>query len=88
MFGGYYHQYLLSPFNPANIERNYSPGTRVGGFELGISIPLFFNAQQGKIQYEKIGMQIAQEQMEILVMWNLCRTLLRQLKPNYDILNC
>lgn len=64
LFGGYYHQYLLSSYNPANIERTYFPGTRAGGFELGISIPLFFNAQQGRVQYERLGSLIAQEQLQ------------------------
>ncbi|MBX7109630.1 MAG: CusA/CzcA family heavy metal efflux RND transporter [Chitinophagales bacterium] len=64
IFGSYYHQYILSSFNPASIERNYFPGTRVGGFELGISIPLFFNTQRGMVQHAELGGQIAQEQLK------------------------
>lgn len=64
LFGSYYHQYLLTSFNPANIERNYFPGTRIAGFELGVSIPLFFKAQQGRVQHAQLGGQIAQEQLK------------------------
>lgn len=64
IFGGYYHQYVLPSFNPANIERNYFPGTRIAGFEFGISIPLFFNTQQGMVQHAQLGRQIAQEQLK------------------------
>jgi len=64
LFASYYHQYIWNSFNPANIKRNYFPGTRIGGIELGISIPLFFNTQQGRVQHAQLGNKIAQEQLK------------------------
>lgn len=61
---GYSNQFIISSFNPAGINRDYFPGTRIGGFQFGISVPLFFNAQAGRAQYARIGMQIAQVQMQ------------------------
>jgi cobalt-zinc-cadmium resistance protein CzcA len=58
---GYYHQYLLSSFNPADINRNYFPGTRVAGIQFGISAPVFFNAQSGRIQSSQFRVMTAQK---------------------------
>lgn len=52
---GFNRQALLSAYNPADITRSYFPGTRSGGFEVGLAIPLFFNGQQGRIQAAKIN---------------------------------
>ncbi len=52
---GFNRQALLSAYNPADITRSYFPGTRSGGFEVGLAIPLFFNVQQGRIQAAKIN---------------------------------
>ncbi|WP_295769189.1 CusA/CzcA family heavy metal efflux RND transporter [uncultured Mucilaginibacter sp.] len=57
---GYRQQMLVGAFNPANINRSYFPGTRVGGFEVGIAVPLFFGAQKSKIKAAQVGQQIAQ----------------------------
>lgn len=58
---GYNHQMILKGFNPAEINRNYFPGTRIAGVQLGLSIPLFFNAHQGRIQFAQFEKRIAQE---------------------------
>ncbi|GAB3921388.1 CusA/CzcA family heavy metal efflux RND transporter [Mucilaginibacter myungsuensis] len=57
---GYRQQLLVGAFNPANINRNYFPGTRVGGFEIGVAVPLFFGAQKSKVKAAQFGQQIAQ----------------------------
>jgi cobalt-zinc-cadmium resistance protein CzcA len=57
---GYRQQLLVGAFNPANINRNYFPGTRVGGFEIGVAVPLFFGAQKSKVKAAQVGQQIAQ----------------------------
>lgn len=57
-------QYLVNSFNPAEIDRNYFPGTKAAGFELGVSVPLFFGSFRGKIQAAKYGYQISQTQLE------------------------
>lgn len=60
---GYNHQFLFKDFNPAGINRNYFPGTRIAGVQLGLSIPLFFNSQRGKIQFAQLERKIAQEKL-------------------------
>lgn len=57
-------QYVLQSFNPAQIDRSYFSGTKVGGFELGVSVPLFFSPFRGRVQAAKYGYQIQQTQLE------------------------
>src|SRR5690606_2048750 len=38
---GYLHQYFIPGFNPAGIDRNYHPGTRIASLQLGLSVPVF-----------------------------------------------
>jgi cobalt-zinc-cadmium resistance protein CzcA len=38
---GFSRQTLIKSYNPADITRSYFPGTRSGGFEVGVAIPLF-----------------------------------------------
>lgn len=57
-------QYILNSYNPADIDRNYFSGTRSAGFELGVSVPLFFGSFRGRIQAAKYGYQIIQTQLE------------------------
>ncbi|RYY49918.1 MAG: CusA/CzcA family heavy metal efflux RND transporter [Chitinophagaceae bacterium] len=61
---GYRQQLLVGAFNPANINRNYFPGTRVGGFEIGLAVPLFFGAQKSKVKAAQVGQQIAQAEQQ------------------------
>jgi cobalt-zinc-cadmium resistance protein CzcA len=56
---GFNRQALLNAYNPADITRSYFPGTRSGGFEIGLAIPLFFNGQQGRIQSAKLNNEIS-----------------------------
>lgn len=56
---GYSQQLLVGPFNPANIDRSYSPGTRIGGFQIGVAVPLFFGAQRSRVRAARVGQQIA-----------------------------
>ncbi len=52
---GYFHQFLIKGFNPAKINREYTPNTRIGGFQIGTTIPLFFGAQRARINAAKIN---------------------------------
>jgi cobalt-zinc-cadmium resistance protein CzcA len=61
---GYRQQLLIGAFNPANINRGYFPGTRVGGFEAGVAVPLFFGAQKSKVKAVQVGQQIAQAEQQ------------------------
>lgn len=61
---GYYHQFLIKGFNPAKINREYTPYTRIGGFQVGATIPLFFGAQRAKINAAKINTQLMQSQAQ------------------------
>jgi cobalt-zinc-cadmium resistance protein CzcA len=79
---GYFNQLLVKSFNPADINRDYFPGTRIAGFQVGVSVPLFFNAQQGRFQAAKIQKQIAQSDYE-LVMNNL-KSLFNQQLQEYQ----
>ncbi|MGF7080915.1 CusA/CzcA family heavy metal efflux RND transporter [Mucilaginibacter sp. UYCu711] len=57
---GYSNQLLIKSFNPAGIQRDYFPGTRIAGFQVGVGVPLFFGAQKSRIQAAKFNRQIAQ----------------------------
>ncbi|WDF57234.1 CusA/CzcA family heavy metal efflux RND transporter [Mucilaginibacter sp. KACC 22063] len=57
---GYNQQLLISGFNPAGIDRSYSPGTRIAGIQLGVALPIFNGANRSRIKAEKISGQIAQ----------------------------
>lgn len=59
---GYYHQFLVNGFNPAKIDRSYTPNTRIGGFQLGVGVPLFFGAQRARINAAKINKTLVQAQ--------------------------
>jgi cobalt-zinc-cadmium resistance protein CzcA len=60
---GYRHQLVISGFDPAKINRGYFPGTRIGGLELGVGVPLFSGAYRARIKAEKIAGSIAQSQL-------------------------
>ena len=61
---GYYHQFLIKGFNPAKIDRQYTPNSRIGGFQVGTTIPLFFGAQRAKINAVKINTQLVKSQAQ------------------------
>jgi len=52
---GYYHQMVVSGFDPAKTNRNYFPGTRIAGLQVGIGIPVFFGSQKAKIKAAQIN---------------------------------
>ncbi|MBB1286848.1 CusA/CzcA family heavy metal efflux RND transporter [Flavisolibacter sp. BT320] len=61
---GYYHQFVWKGFDPAGINRKYFPGTRMGGFEVGVSLPLFgTKAFKSRVQAEQIASNIAQTEL-------------------------
>lgn len=66
----YYHQFLVKGFDPAKINRQYFPGTRIGGFEVGVSVPLFTKSLKARVQAEKIATSIAQSDLAI-AQWSL-----------------
>ena len=61
---GYYHQFLVPGFNPAKINRDYTPNTRIGGFQVGVTVPLFYGAQRAKINAAKINTTLVQSQAQ------------------------
>ena len=60
---GYNQQLVIKGFDPAKINRDYSPGTRIGGFQLGLALPLFAGAYKARINAEKIGVSVAAAQL-------------------------
>ncbi len=59
---GYFHQFLIKGFDPAKINREYTPNTRIGGFQIGTTVPLFFGAQRARINAAKINTTLVQAQ--------------------------
>jgi len=57
---GYNQQLVISGFNPAGIDRSYSPGTRIAGIQLGVALPIFNGANRSRVKAEKLSSQIAQ----------------------------
>ena len=60
LVAGYSHQFLVSGFNPASINREYFPGTRIAGFQLGVGIPLISGAQRARVKVAAIQKEIAE----------------------------
>jgi cobalt-zinc-cadmium resistance protein CzcA len=57
---GYNQQLVISGFNPAGIDRGYSPGTRIAGIQVGVALPVFNNANRARVKAEKLSSRIAQ----------------------------
>ena len=57
---GYSQQLVINAFDPANLNRGYSPGTRIAGFQVGLAIPVFGGASRARIKSEQIGLQVLQ----------------------------
>ena len=61
----YFQQALVKGYNPASISREYFPGTRSGGFQVGVGIPLFFGAGRARIKSEQFGVSLAQRRLAV-----------------------
>lgn len=57
---GYSQQLVVSSFDPANLNRGYSPGTRIAGFQVGLAIPIFGGANRARVKNEQLGLQLLQ----------------------------
>jgi cobalt-zinc-cadmium resistance protein CzcA len=57
---GYAQQFVIKSFDPANIGRGYTPGTRIAGIQLGIAVPVFNGAGRARVNNEKLAVQIAE----------------------------
>ncbi len=60
---GYSQQLVIKGFDPAKNNRDYYDGTRIGGFQIGVGVPLFSSSYKAKINAEKIGVTVAQTQL-------------------------
>lgn len=72
---GYNHQLVISGFDPAKINRGYFPGTRIGGVQVGIGLPLFNEANKARVNASKVGVSVAESQLQ-----NACREIETQYK--------
>lgn len=61
---GYSQQLVLNSFDPAGINRGYFPGTRIGGFQVGLAVPVFNGANRARIKSERLASQIARVNYE------------------------
>jgi cobalt-zinc-cadmium resistance protein CzcA len=61
---GYFRQFILPGFNPAHFPKEYTPGTRIAGFQIGANIPLFTRAQKARITAARINTQLVQAQAQ------------------------
>lgn len=66
---GYFHQGLIKDFNFSGIDRNYFPGTRVGGIQIGLRIPLFFGSQKAKVASIKINSNLIKTQKQEMLLY-------------------
>ena len=57
---GYSQQLLISGFNPANINRSYSPGTRIAGVQVGLALPILNGANRARVKSEQLSAEAAQ----------------------------
>lgn len=57
---GYAQQLVIKSFDPANIGRSYTPGTRIAGIQLGVAVPIFNGAGRARVNNEKIAVQMAE----------------------------
>jgi cobalt-zinc-cadmium resistance protein CzcA len=56
---GYSQQLLVPGFNPGNISRNYSPGTRIAGVQVGVALPIFNRANRARVKAEQLSAEVA-----------------------------
>ena len=57
---GFRNQLLIKGFNPYNIERNRFDKGNFMGFELGVSIPLFWGGQRAKVKVARRDVELAE----------------------------
>ena len=57
---GYARQLVIRSFDPANLNRGYTAGTRIAGIQFGVGIPLFNGAGRARVNSEKLALQIAE----------------------------
>lgn len=57
---GYNQQLVIPGFNPADISRTYSPGTRIAGIQLGVAVPIFRRSNNARVKAEELSGRIAQ----------------------------
>ncbi|HMI64012.1 MAG TPA: efflux RND transporter permease subunit, partial [Puia sp.] len=86
---GYNQQLVIKGFDPAKINRGYSSGTRIGGFQLGLAVPLFAGAYKARINAEKIGASVAASQLaaarlQLSTEWNKAYQEFLKLKQTID----
>jgi cobalt-zinc-cadmium resistance protein CzcA len=86
---GYNQQLVIKGFDPAKINRDYSSGTRIGGFQLGLAVPLFAGAYKARINAEKIGASVAASQLaaarlQLTTEWNKAYQEFLKLKQTID----
>lgn len=62
---GYNQQLVISGFNPAGIDRSYSPGTRIAGLQVGVALPIFNGANRARVKSERLSAQVAQTNYEL-----------------------
>jgi heavy metal efflux system protein len=60
---GYNHQFVLKGFDPAKINRSYFPGTRIAGFQVGVSVPIISRAYKARVESERIAASIAETEL-------------------------
>ncbi|EDM36884.1 cation efflux protein [Pedobacter sp. BAL39] len=61
---GYSQQLVIRSFDPANLNRDYTPGTRIAGIQLGVAVPVFNKAGRAKVRSEKIAAQLASNERQ------------------------
>jgi len=61
------NQFLIKGFNPYDVERERFSKGNFMGFEVGVSIPLFFGEQRAKTKAAKREVEIARVQQEEIV---------------------
>lgn len=61
---GYSQQLVIRSFDPAKLNRDYTPGTRIAGLQFGVAVPLFNGAGRAKVKSEKIAAQIAETEYQ------------------------
>ena len=62
---GYSQQLVFNDFNPAGIHRDYSPGTRIAGFQVGVALPIFNGATRARVKSERFSARVAQTNYEL-----------------------
>ncbi|WP_290792339.1 CusA/CzcA family heavy metal efflux RND transporter [Flavihumibacter sp. UBA7668] len=62
---GYFHQFVVKGFDPAKLNRGYTPSTRIAGLQLGVAVPIFSKSQKAKIEASKVQSKIAQTEVQL-----------------------